>query len=77
MIGKLPFSPPPITITLELGDLASSKVASIPFSVKILSVKDALRILLATAFPSASILCLSASLEALVRRNSYSNDSCY
>ena len=72
----MPSSPLPITITLAFGDSDNLIVASIPFSFKILSVRDALRILLALALPSASILCLSASCLAFSSLNSYSNASC-
>ena len=75
IIGR-PFSPEPITITLELLDSDSFKVASIPFSWRILSVNEALKILFALALPSASILCLSASCSALTSLNSYSRASC-
>ena len=75
IIGN-PFSPEPTTITLALGDSASFNVASIPFSWRILSVNEALRILFAIALPSASILCLSASCSAFTSLNSYSKASC-
>ena len=61
----------PTTTTLELFDLANSRVASIPFSLKILSVRDALNILLASAFPSASILTFWASFWAFWSLNSW------
>ena len=54
IIGNPP-SPLPITITFELGDSDNLSVASIPFSCRILSVSDALKIRLAVALPSASI----------------------
>ena len=54
IIGNPP-SPLPITITFALGDSDNLSVASIPFSCRILSVSDALKIRLAVAFPSASI----------------------
>jgi len=72
----IPSSPEPITITLALGDSDNFNVASIPFSLRILSVNEALKILFAIALPSASILCLSASCSALTSLNSYSKDSC-
>ena len=71
-----PSLPLPIIITLAFGDSESFVVASIPFSCKIFEVKEALNILLAVAFPSASILCLSASCFAFSNLNSYSNASC-
>ena len=41
-----------------------------------LGVKDAAKILLASALPLASILCFSASFAAVTSLNSYSNDCC-
>ena len=55
-----PSLPLPIIITLAFADSESLVVASIPFSCKILAVKEALNILLAVAFPSASILVLTS-----------------
>jgi len=54
MSGR-PSPSPPTTTTFEFGDFASSSVASIPLSLKILSVSDALRILLASALACASM----------------------
>ena len=71
-----PSSPLPTTTTLELLDSANFKVASIPLSLRIFGVKDAAKILFASALPRASILCFSASLEAVTSLNSYSRDSC-
>ena len=72
----MPSSPDPITTTLEFGDSANLFVASIPLSFKILSVSEALKILLASAFPCASIRWRSASFWAVTNLNSYSKDSC-
>ena len=75
MIG-IPSSPLPITITLAFGEVESSLVASIPFSLRIILVIEALNIRFAAALPSASILCFSASCLAFSIRNSYSKASC-
>jgi hypothetical protein len=64
-----PSLPEPTTITLELGDLASSNVASIPLIFNSLSVKLLLMILLARDSPSAAIRFLSASLFSLSNLN--------
>ena len=59
----IPLSPLPITITFEFGDSDNLMVASIPFSCNILSVKEALKMRLAVAFPSAS--CVDVQLLVL------------
>jgi len=43
-MSGMPSFPDPTITTLEFEDFASSNVASIPFSFRILSVNDALRI---------------------------------
>ena len=64
-ISGIPSSPDPMTITFELGDFDSSRVASMPLIFNKLFVKLLLMMLFARDSPSAAILFLSASLFSL------------